>query len=29
MATYYIDYENVHNGGMKGIEEVVKKRLVK
>lgn len=28
MATYYVDYENVHNGGMKGIEEVGSNDLV-
>lgn len=28
MATYYVDYENVHNGGMKGIEEVRSNDLV-
>ncbi len=28
MATYYVDYENVHNGGMKGIEAVGRDDLV-
>lgn len=28
MATYYVDYENVHNGGMKGVDEVGSDDLV-
>lgn len=28
MATYYVDYENVHNGGIKGIEEADSNSLV-
>lgn len=28
MATYYIDYENVHNGGMRGVENTTNNDLV-